>query len=203
VNAGGDLRVSGEDAYAVAIRNPRTLAATGPHMEIRNEALATSAHYVSSQCSDGETPGQHVDSRDGRPLTGRFSVSVCAPACMIADALTKVVAASADSRNPLLKRFGERSRVTWSVLHWSVGLAFPTLLLLHIGLGRKSSAGATTSGHYSGYSGTDADRRFPFPARRQLQMLLRIIIIHMIHLVQNPAFRANLSKEQRCRQTGQ
>ncbi|MFZ6816134.1 DUF4405 domain-containing protein [Undibacterium sp. Rencai35W] len=34
----------------------------------------------------------------------------------------------------------EESRVIWSVGHWSIGLALPLLLILHIVLGRRSGA---------------------------------------------------------------
>lgn len=39
---------------------------------------------------------------------------------------------------------GEQDRPAWSAVHWVLGLAFPILLVLHIVLGRRSAAAAST-----------------------------------------------------------
>ncbi len=81
VNAGGDLRVVGGRAWPIALRSAAGFA---PLVALRDRALATSADTFAPR-------GAIVD-----PATGRFrahpkSVSILAPTCMDADALTKVV----------------------------------------------------------------------------------------------------------------
>lgn len=105
VNAGGDLRVIG--TYPVLIRNPRDPADIARKIELQDAALATSANYFRGQ----ETAARSVliDGRDGQACAGDFSVSVCAPRCMLADALTKVVAATKDVHHAALAHFGARA----------------------------------------------------------------------------------------------
>lgn len=84
VNAGGDLRVFGDCDWPIAIRRPDARGELVPLAALRNRALATSAGTFAPG-------GAIVD-----PVTGRFrnspkSVSIFAPTCMDADALTKVV----------------------------------------------------------------------------------------------------------------
>ncbi|HEY2031259.1 MAG TPA: FAD:protein FMN transferase [Myxococcales bacterium] len=91
VNAGGDLRVRGIE-LPVVLRNERS-GGVHPWMVLREGALATSWF------------GRRARSR----LSGRVRaahVSVAAPSCMLADALTKVVARSGRLDHPLLERHG-------------------------------------------------------------------------------------------------
>ncbi|MBC7858060.1 MAG: FAD:protein FMN transferase [Burkholderiaceae bacterium] len=109
VNAGGDLRVFGADAVPVAIRDPRNpynLRQGGATVPLQNEAMATSAGYFSMKEWDGGRVCALIDGRSGLPLQGKASVSVRAPRCALADALTKVIAASGDARHPALAEFG-------------------------------------------------------------------------------------------------
>ncbi|HXD04731.1 MAG TPA: FAD:protein FMN transferase [Burkholderiaceae bacterium] len=95
VNAGGDLRVFGDIDLPVLLRNEDHGGAT-PWMRIGDGALATS-HYA---------PGSRSQ------LHGRIAqahVSVAAPSCRLADALTKIVAATGDTRHPLLKDHGAQA----------------------------------------------------------------------------------------------
>lgn len=102
VNAGGDLRVFGATTYPVSIRNPRAPTEAGLQLQLHNEALASSGNYFNS----GRSGSALVNGHDGQPCAGEFGVSVRAPTCMLADALTKVVAASRDPEHPALARFG-------------------------------------------------------------------------------------------------
>ena len=111
VNAGGDLRAFGELAYPVAIRHPRRPQAAAAHMRLRDGALATSGTYFSHKHVDDLECSALVDGADGRPVTGAFSASVFAQSCMLADALSKVVMASADARHPALRQFGASALV--------------------------------------------------------------------------------------------
>jgi len=84
VNAGGDLRVFGDRDWPVAVRRPDAPAASVALPPLRDGALATTA--------DSFAPRGHViDPATGRARRRPVSVSVVAPSCMDADALTKVV----------------------------------------------------------------------------------------------------------------
>ncbi|MBI2379810.1 MAG: FAD:protein FMN transferase [Gammaproteobacteria bacterium] len=93
VNAGGDLRLSHWQGHVVAVRHPALETGTPQTLAMRAPALATSASYFINR---------DVESRDGRrsaivnpqsrhPMHREHSVSVFAPTCMLADALTKLV----------------------------------------------------------------------------------------------------------------
>jgi thiamine biosynthesis lipoprotein len=87
VNAGGDLRVFGAaDWTPVRVRHPAVPARFLQLFDVRDAAVATSANYFRDAC------GALVDPRTQslRLLPG--SVTVIAPTCALADALTKIVA---------------------------------------------------------------------------------------------------------------
>lgn len=104
VNAGGDLRTLGERNWPVAVRDPAAPGRAGMTLSLCNEALATSASYFSARTFDNRTDesvdsgeiSALVDGRDGAPQIRTRSVSVRAPLCVAADALTKIVLASGD-----------------------------------------------------------------------------------------------------------
>jgi len=91
VNAGGDLRVSGARAQRIALRHPLAPQLTGHTLLLRDAALATSAAYHSRRRLRAREVSALVDPPSRRPYLGAGSVSVCAPECLTADALTKVV----------------------------------------------------------------------------------------------------------------
>ena len=80
VNAGGDLRVFGDVALPVHLRD-EVRGGVVPFADLRDGAFATS-----------RLPAGHA--------------SVAAEECLWADALTKLVVASGDARHPLLERHG-------------------------------------------------------------------------------------------------
>lgn len=80
VNAGGDLRVFGDASTWLAVRD-ESAGGVRAFGRLSRGAFATS-------------------------LRGDRHVSVAAPTCLVADALTKVIAASGDPQHPLLGRFG-------------------------------------------------------------------------------------------------
>ena len=95
VNAGGDLRAFGGADVPVQLRD-ETSGGVRPFATLRDGAFATS-HF--DRCSRSQIiGGAHT-----RPV--RAHVSVAAPLCLWADALTKVVALSGDTSHPLLTRF--------------------------------------------------------------------------------------------------
>ena len=106
VNAGGDLRVFGDLELPVQIRDPQRPTRAGRLLHLRQQALATSAGYFSSRLHAGRQTGALLDARNGQPVPAGHSASVLAASCMHADALTKVVIATADPAHPLLAQFG-------------------------------------------------------------------------------------------------
>lgn len=106
VNAGGDLRAFGGTPYPVAIRHPMSPNEIALQTHLRDEALATSGTYFSRKRIDGRKCSALLNGSDSQPITSSYSASVRAPTCMLADALTKLVMASADPRHPLLAQFG-------------------------------------------------------------------------------------------------
>ncbi len=90
VNAGGDLRVAGPQQHRVAIRHPLHAHALVHELVLSNEALATSSALESRYEAPAGPVCALVDPATGSAYAGRDSVSVRAPSCMTADALTKV-----------------------------------------------------------------------------------------------------------------
>lgn len=86
VNAGGDLRVFGPTPQRIALRDPRAPAQLSQVVELYDQALATSAPYYAS----GVSARSLIDPHRGEPYAGADSVSVVAPSCRTADALTKI-----------------------------------------------------------------------------------------------------------------
>ena len=84
VNAGGDLRVFGDRDWPIALRRPDAPGEFVSLPAIRNRALATTADTFSRH-------GAIVAPAAGEFRSSSRSVSVVAPTCMDADALTKVV----------------------------------------------------------------------------------------------------------------
>jgi thiamine biosynthesis lipoprotein len=106
VNAGGDLLAFGADAWPVLVRDPAHPGAAGHASEVRDCALATSAIYFSRKEHKGRPCSALLHGREGWPVLRAASVSVSAPSCMMADALTKVVAATGDIHHPALGKHG-------------------------------------------------------------------------------------------------
>jgi FAD:protein FMN transferase len=105
VNAGGDLRVLGTTTYEVSIRDPHHPTSTARRLPISEGALATSGAYFTRKQDGAELRSALIDGRNGVPVTRDFSVSVQAPTCMTADALTKIVAATGDANHSILAKY--------------------------------------------------------------------------------------------------
>ena len=93
VNAGGDLRVFGHVDLPVQLRDEAT-GGVRPFARLRDAAFATS-HFG---------PGSRSALVSGR-RSARTHVSVAAPLCLWADALTKIVAIRGDTADAILTRF--------------------------------------------------------------------------------------------------
>jgi FAD:protein FMN transferase len=93
VNAGGDLRVFGIGCEPIHVRTGGPQSCVLPLAEISDGAVATSAYGGNRRRMAGRrwaTP--LIDPRAGLPVMSTRTVSVIARTCMLADALTKVVA---------------------------------------------------------------------------------------------------------------
>jgi thiamine biosynthesis lipoprotein len=107
VNAGGDLARFGDAAVPVMGRHPLAPTQMLQLANLQNGAVASSAGYYQS----GSSPLRHPQS--GAELCVRDSISVLAPDCMTADALTKIVAAAPAHAPALLARHNAQAlRVT-------------------------------------------------------------------------------------------
>ncbi|HLJ63989.1 MAG TPA: FAD:protein FMN transferase [Stellaceae bacterium] len=133
VNAGGDLRVFGEEAVTVHLRDPRREGGILGCVSVHDQALASSAFpHPLPLCGRGGDPSRsdggvreaaarwegwgapsHPHSalsrkRERVPSFARqarvIGASVIAPTCILADALTKIVGACGEAALPLLTR---------------------------------------------------------------------------------------------------
>jgi thiamine biosynthesis lipoprotein len=84
VNAGGDMRVTGETSQPVHIRCPGDERHVVQAGLLRNAAIATSA--ANATLRKGKAPAASIASDPDR-----VAYSVVAPTCLLADALTKVL----------------------------------------------------------------------------------------------------------------
>jgi thiamine biosynthesis lipoprotein len=94
VNLGGDIRVIGPradgSAWRFGIQHPRNANATLASIELREGALASSGDYERFFEHDGRRYCHILDPRSGWPVTGWSSISVTAPACAAAGALSTI-----------------------------------------------------------------------------------------------------------------
>lgn len=103
VNAGGDLARFGDATAPVWVRHPLQPTHMLQLAELQNGAVATSAGYYQT----GASPLRHPET--GAELCCRDSISVLAPDCMTADALTKVVAADPERAPARLARYNAQA----------------------------------------------------------------------------------------------
>jgi len=93
VNAGGDLRAFGDEAWPMVVRHPASPGRLHTLGTLREGAVATSAVYFSRRRTGaGRWSSAIIDPRLRRPWLARASATVCASDAATADALTKVLA---------------------------------------------------------------------------------------------------------------
>lgn len=109
VNAGGDLRLFGAAPQAIHVRRPGAPTALLPLMEMREGAAATSADYFSARRVRGRWVSSLIHPRTRACCPRGRSVTVLAPDCLSADALTKVVHADPERALAVLARFSARA----------------------------------------------------------------------------------------------
>jgi len=97
VNAGGDLRCFGSATLALKLRD-EARGGVADFGHLRDGAFATSRFGTGARA---QLAAPHA--------LRQAHISVAAATCLLADALTKVVAASGDAAHPLLARNGARA----------------------------------------------------------------------------------------------
>jgi FAD:protein FMN transferase len=113
VNAGGDLRVFGNTEQLIELRDPAHASVRWPVATLRDLSCATSGDYFLNDYGTKKHDAQFaiVGRRIAQPAA-QVSVTVIAPLCAVADALTKVLwlagVKSAISR-ALLKQYEARA----------------------------------------------------------------------------------------------
>jgi thiamine biosynthesis lipoprotein len=106
VNAGGDLAAFGPRQQPVDIRDPFHPDRPMCGVALRNAALASSAGRFDPSRSDLPASSAVVDPLTGSPLHAVRGATVCAPSCVIADALTKVTMNLGEDAAALLEQYG-------------------------------------------------------------------------------------------------
>ena len=106
VNAGGDLRVFGPRSHLIDIRNPRQPERTLFRVALANGALASSAGRFNPMRSREALASAVIDPATAMPAQPVSGATVCAPSCMLADALTKVVMNASEAAGTVLEHYG-------------------------------------------------------------------------------------------------
>jgi len=111
VNAGGDLRVWGGAAETVHVRTGGPQGALLPLVTLADAAVATSAYGGQRRSAGGRYATPLIDPRSALPVMSTRTVSVIAPTCMVADALTKIVALSGARAARLVAAYGASAAI--------------------------------------------------------------------------------------------
>jgi FAD:protein FMN transferase len=105
VNAGGDLAAFGPEARVIHIRDPRSPDRLMCQIEVSNRALASSARRFDPFRSADTVDTAVIEPKTQMPARAAHGATVCAPSCMVADALTKVVMVAGKRAAAPLARF--------------------------------------------------------------------------------------------------
>jgi FAD:protein FMN transferase len=106
VNAGGDLAAFGPHPHSIDIRDPRQPDRPLCRVGLADAALASSAGRFDPMLADAPAGTCVIDPSTGGPATAVLGATVCAPRCVIADALTKVVMNGGERAGAILAHYG-------------------------------------------------------------------------------------------------
>lgn len=109
VNAGGDLAAFGAAPQVIHIRHPRSPAELVCAVEVTEEALASSARRVDPFLTAETQSTAVINPATQQAPEAIDGVTVRAPSCMIADALTKIVMIRGTGAADLLTHYGARA----------------------------------------------------------------------------------------------
>jgi thiamine biosynthesis lipoprotein len=101
VNAGGDLRVFGQACWPIHLRTAQGLPATAD-IHLQRGSIASSVFVAGRSSFQNDAL---IDPQHQKICEKNIGVSVAAPRCVFADALTKVVALSGNIHHPALQSF--------------------------------------------------------------------------------------------------
>ncbi len=118
VNAGGDLRVTGLDSECVRLAPDHCDTGMTAVVDLENASLASSCGRMTGRRVGQIPTGCHVDTHHGRATHAPQFVSVVAPRCMDADALTKVVMARGACSVAILAKYTARALVHDAQFGW-------------------------------------------------------------------------------------
>jgi thiamine biosynthesis lipoprotein len=107
VNAGGDMRVFGNESQDIQIRNPVNPYELTSIGSMKNGAIATSSLYFSKRDGNSKSFMLNPINQDHIHFSGSYSV--IAPECVHADALTKVVSITGNIHHPCLRHFSAQA----------------------------------------------------------------------------------------------
>ena len=107
INAGGDIRVFGDHAQDIQIRNPSKPLELIQIGSMKAGAIATSSLYFAKR--DADTKSYMVNPLNHEHIEFSESYSVIASECVYADALTKVVSISGNTEHPCLSHFSAQA----------------------------------------------------------------------------------------------
>jgi FAD:protein FMN transferase len=125
VNAGGDLGAFGVEPHLIHIRDPRDPRLVLCRVDVRNEALASSGgHFDPFQSSEVEVT-RVMDPRTREPARSVRGVTVLAPSCMVADALTKITMVLGEPAAGLIARYAARALMVSAEGHMRVTPGWP------------------------------------------------------------------------------
>ncbi len=127
VNAGGDMRLQGENAEPIRL-SVESSADAMPVLELADGSIAGSSGHRNRRWHGGQWCGPHVDGIRRAPVSTDRFVCVVAEQCMVADALTKVVMAAGVDSAGLLKEFGASAYIHDPGVGWQ-----------HVGAGRNDT----------------------------------------------------------------
>lgn len=125
VNAGGDIRVNGNQAERIALDTGSPANALSV-LELSDGSVASSTGRRERRWSRGRLLGPHVHGVLRSPAPTERFVCVVARRCVVADALTKVVLAEGANSRQMLQYFGASAHVYdaqrgWKHLEAKVG----------------------------------------------------------------------------------
>lgn len=105
INAGGDLRVIGQQAHAINLRERVNEGAYIHLGDLKDGAIASSSTRFGRKNMKGEK-SYLINPKTRKCIEDDLSYSIVAPTCVVADSLTKVLAIEKNIYAPYFKKFG-------------------------------------------------------------------------------------------------
>lgn len=91
INAGGDIKLFGDKSWNIGIAHPRKPNRLLGILKLKDVAIVTSGDYERYFIKDNKRYHHIMNPKTGRPAEGIMSVTVIAPDCILADALSTAI----------------------------------------------------------------------------------------------------------------